>query len=52
MKSLKNLFNSNQNTAWQDAVMVKLDGLTESQSQVRKELDELVAAARPTPNAA
>lgn len=49
MRTLRTLFSSNQKTAWQDGVLVKLDLLTESQVQMREELAELVKAQRPTP---
>src|ERR1700722_11262370 len=49
MRNLRSLFHSNRNTAWQDDVQAKLKSLTESQDQIRNELAELVAAARPTP---
>jgi hypothetical protein len=50
MRRLKSLLHRNQSAAWQDTVLTRLDQLTESQNQIRKELAEIVEAAHPTPH--
>jgi hypothetical protein len=51
MRRLGSLFlRRDHNTQWQDAVLARLDSITASQNQLRKELAEHSAEGRPTPS--
>jgi hypothetical protein len=43
------LFRDDHNDEWQNAILAKLDSLTESQNQLRKELAEHTSEGRSTP---